>query len=215
MRTAIAVLLALNTVGVFAAWQAPEAPPPAGAPPAEANSPAVTGGKTADVRPATGSPVDPKAYVIGPEDVLYVDVWREPANSGHFVVRPDGKISLPLIGEIQAAGLTPIQLGSSIAQGLQRILTHPEVTVGVERVNSKKYFIQGEINRPGSYPLTVPTSVLEALVQAGGFREFANTKKIIILRGSERLKFNYHEVTKGKHMEQNIRIEPGDQIIVQ
>jgi polysaccharide biosynthesis/export protein len=210
MRTAIAALLALNTLGALAAWQAPEAPPPA-----EAGPPGAAPEKTANTKAlATGEPVDPKAYVIGPEDVIFVDVWREPANSGHFTVRPDGKISLPLIGEVQAAGMTPIQLGSTISQSLQRILTHPEVTVGIDRVNSKKYFIQGEINRPGSYPLVVPTTVLEALVQAGGFREFANTKKIIILRGSERLKFNYHDVTKGKHMDQNIRVEPGDQIIV-
>jgi polysaccharide biosynthesis/export protein len=159
-------------------------------------------------------PVDPKAYLIGAEDVISIRVWKEPENSGQFVVRPDGKISIPLIGEIQAAGLTPEKLSANIAQGLQKVMVHPEVTVGVEKVNSKKYFIQGEVNRPGSYPLVIDTSVLEALVNAGGFREFANTKKIVVLRGSERLKFNYHEVTKGKKMDQNIMVKPGDQIIV-
>jgi polysaccharide export outer membrane protein len=93
-------------------------------------------------------------------------------------------------------------------------MTHPEVTVGVERVNSKKYYITGEVNRPGAYPLLVPTTVLEGLVNAGGFRDFANTKKITILRGSDRLKFNYKEVTKGKKMEQNIVLQNGDEIIV-
>jgi len=131
-----------------------------------------------------------------------------------LVVRPDGKVSVPLIGEIQAAGLTPEKLSANIAEGLQKIMVHPEVTVGVERVNSKKYYIQGEVNRPGSYPLVIDTTVLEALVNAGGFREFANTKKITILRGSQRLKFNYKEVTKGKKMEQNILVKPSDQIIV-
>jgi len=158
--------------------------------------------------------VDRKAYVIGPEDVISVRVWREPDNSGSFRVRPDGRVSIPLIGEIQAAGLTPEQLSDNITKGLEKVMVRPEVTVGVEQVNSKKYYIQGEVNRPGAYPLVIPTTVLEALVNAGGFRDFANTKKIVILRGTQRLRFNYKEVTKGKKMEQNILLKPGDQIIV-
>ncbi|MFN7993359.1 MAG: polysaccharide biosynthesis/export family protein [Bryobacteraceae bacterium] len=175
---------------------------------------------TADVKagpektPSTGEPIDPKAYIIGPEDVLAVTVWREPGNSGQFTVRPDGKISLPLVGAIQAAGITPEQLSASIGQALEKVLQHPEVTVGVEKVNSKKYYINGEINKPGAYPLVVPTTVLEALVNAGGFKDFANTKKITILRGAETFKFNYNEVSKGKKMEQNIQLRPGDQIFV-
>ena len=176
---------------------------PAGNPPADTQPPAST--KTA---------VDPHAYVIGAEDVISIRVWREPENSGNFVVRPDGKVSVPLVGEIQAAGLTPEKLSESIAASLERVMVHPEVTVGVEKVNSKKYYIQGEVNKPGSYPLVIPTTVLEALVNAGGFREFANTKKIVILRGSERLKFNYKQVTHGKDMVQNILLKPDDQIIV-
>ena len=170
--------------------------------------------KTEVKAPVGAAPVDPKAYVIGPEDVLRIQVWREQELSGLFSVRPDGKISMPLVGEIQAAGITPVKLGDSIAEGLGKVMTHPEVTVGVEKVNSKKYYIQGEINKPGAYPLVIPTTVLEALVNAGGFRDFANSKKIVVLRGSERLKFNYHEVTKGKKMDQNILLQPGDQIIV-
>jgi polysaccharide biosynthesis/export protein len=180
-------------------------------------SPAAPAAKTAkaDAKVAAGgAPVDLKAYVIGPEDVLKIQVWREPELSGTFAVRPDGKISLPLVGEIEAAGVTPEKLSDGIKQGLEKVMTHPEVTVGVEQVNSKKYYIQGEINKPGSYPLVIPTTVLEALVNAGGFRDFANTKKIIVLRGNQRLKFNYKEVTKGKKMEQNILLQPGDQIIV-
>lgn len=213
MRTVILVagLLSLTPHGALVARQAPAAPAPAA--PAAAAQPAAPV-KATEGKPATGLAVDPKAYVIGPEDVLSVNVWREPGNSGQFVVRPDGRIAIPLVGEVQAAGLTPERLSAAIAEGLQKVMTHPEVTVGVERVNSKKYFIQGEINRPGAYSLAVPTSVLEALVNAGGFRDFANTKKIVILRGSERLKFNYHEVSKGKNMEQNIPLQPGDQIIV-
>jgi len=186
---------------------APSSPEPA----------AKTDGETAVAKtapPSPAAPVDPKAYIIGAEDVISIRVWREPENSGQFTVRPDGKISVPLLGEIQAAGLTPERLSVSIAEGLQKVMVHPEVTVGVERVNSKKYYIQGEVMKPGGYPLVIDTTVLEALVNAGGFREFANTKKIIILRGSERIKFNYHDVTKGKKMEQNILVKPGDQIIV-
>jgi polysaccharide export outer membrane protein len=195
------MLIAIITTALLAA-QAPAAAP------AAQNS--VSDAKA----PVGAAPVDPKAYIIGPEDLLSVRVWREPELSGQFPVRPDGKISLPLVGEVQAAGITPESLGASIALGLGKVMTHPEVTVGVDRVNSKKYFIQGEINKPGSYPLTVPTTVLEALVNAGGFRDFANTKKIVILRGSQRLKFNYREVTKGKKMEQNILLQNGDQLIV-
>ncbi len=215
MRTAtyVPVLLTLICCGVLAGQQsAPVQHPPAGQP--EPAAQAATN-HTPQPKTAVGAAtVDPKAYVIGAEDVISIRVWREPENSGTFNVRPDGKVSVPLLGEIQAAGLTPEQLSENIATGLQKVMVHPEVTVGVERVNSKKYFIQGEVNRPGAYPLVIDTTVLEALVNAGGFREFANTKKIVILRGSDRLKFNYHEVTKGKKMEQNILVKPGDQIIV-
>jgi polysaccharide biosynthesis/export protein len=212
-------LLVAGFCGVLAAQQSTTpvqkaVPPTATAP--ETVEPAKTVPET--VEPAktapTGVAVDPKAYLIGAEDVISIRVWKEPENSGQFVVRPDGKVSVPLLGEIQAAGMTPEQLSISIATGLQKFMVHPEVTVGVEKVNSKKYFIQGEVNRPGSYPLVIDTTVLEALVNAGGFREFANTKKIVILRGTERMKFNYREVTKGKKMDQNILVKPGDQIIV-
>lgn len=161
------------------------------------------------------APVDPKAYVIGAEDVIMVRVWREPELSGQYMVRPDGKISIPLVNEIQAAGLTPERLSAAVVEGLTKYMTRPEVTVSVMTVNSRKYYIQGEVQRPGAYPLVVPTTVLEALVNAGGFKEFANSKKITVLRhGSERHKFNYKEVTHGKHVEQNIVLQPGDQIIV-
>jgi len=210
-------MLALGVCGMLAAQQPASQPP---APPAQTapGQPETAGAGTqpaADAKPVVpGAPVDPKAYIIGAEDVISIRVWHEPENSGQFVVRPDGKVSVPLVGEIQAAGLTPEKLSANIAESLQRIMVHPEVTVGVERVNSKKYYIQGEVNRPGSYPLVIDTTVLEALVNAGGFRDFANTKKIVILRGAQRLKFNYHEVTHGKKMEQNILVKPGDQIIV-
>jgi polysaccharide export outer membrane protein len=222
MRTVISVptAMALAFCGMLIAQQpTPQAAPPATATtsqtdPANAGT-AVPATAVTEPKPVTApAPVDPKAYLIGAEDVISIRVWKEPENSGQFVVRPDGKISIPLIGEVQAAGLTPEKLSESIATGLQKVMVHPEVTVGVEKVNSKKYYIQGEVNKPGSYPLVIDTTVLEALVNAGGFREFANSKKIVILRGSDRLKFNYREVTKGKKMEQNILVKNGDQIIV-
>jgi len=119
------------------------------------------------------------------------------------------------VNEIQASGLTPKQLEKALTDGLAKFINQPEVTVQVTTVNSRKYYIQGEVQRPGAYPLVVPTTVLEALVNAGGFREFANTKKITVLRnGRERMRFNYKDVTRGKHPEQNIQLQPGDQIIV-
>jgi polysaccharide export outer membrane protein len=203
MRRHLVLLTLLAGIGCWPVWgQAPESSQPEAAPP------------VVEAKDAEKSKIDPKNYVIGPEDILFVAVWREPELSGQRAVRPDGKISLQLIGEVQAAGLTPEQLGANVAEGLSKYMTRPEVTVGLQQVNSKKYFISGEVLRPGAYPLLNQTTVLQALVNAGGFRDFANTKKIIILRGDERFKFNYKEVIKGKRMEQNILLQNGDQIII-
>src|SRR2546426_5533554 len=128
--------------------------------------------------PFTGPAVDPKSYTIGPEDVLYVRVWREPDLPGPVSVSPDGKISMQLINEVQAAGKTPEQLTSAITQSLGKYMNHPEVNVQVATVNSKKYFISGEVLRPGAFPLAVPTRVMEALIQAGGFRDFQDQENI-------------------------------------
>lgn len=164
--------------------------------------------------PETGAGVDPTSFVIGPEDVLFIRVWRDNDFSGPAVVRPDGRITMPLIGEIPAAGSTPAQLGGVIAEKLVKYINKPDVTVIVQSVNSKKYYITGEVNSGGAFPLVVKTTVLEALGKAGGFREFANVRKIVILRNGKRIPFNYKEVTQGKKMEQNIILEPGDYIIV-
>ncbi len=158
--------------------------------------------------------VDPNKYLIGPEDVLFIKTWREPDFTFLAVVRPDGKITIPLVGEAQASQQTPIQLTKTIADLLTKIINSPDVNVFVQEVRSKKYYIDGEVNRPGSFPLITPTTILEALSNANGFREFARPKKIKILRGSAILKFNWNEVTAGKKMEQNIFVENGDHIIV-
>lgn len=162
----------------------------------------------------TAAPVDPKNYEIGPEDILAIRVWREPELTTGVQVRPDGKITMALIGELQAAGNTPEQLKEKIIEKYSEFINKPEVMVSVQSVQSRRYYITGEVGRTGAFPLIVPTTVLEALTNAGGFKEFANTKKITILRKGQILKFNYNEVTKGKKMQQNIFVESGDYIIV-
>ena len=160
------------------------------------------------------APVDPRTYVIGPEDILNVEVWREPDFTKQHAVRPDGKITIPLIGDVQSAGLTPERLAAQLAVALKEYINDPQVTVAVQQVNSKKYSITGGVNKPGSYPLVVPTRVFDALSQAGGFREFADKKHIVIVRGDQRIPFNWEEVVKGKKLVQNIFLENGDTIIV-
>jgi len=201
-------LLAIALPGLFlvVAAQQQQAPPPS-----PAQAPATSGTEPASVVPA---PVDPKTYKVGAEDVLMVRVWREPELSGPQVVRPDGKFSLPLIGEVEAAGLTPVEISAAIIKTLEKFIQRPEVLVSVQQVNSKRFYISGEVNRPGVFPLVVPTTIMQALTMAGGFRDFANTKKIVIMRGTERIPFNYKDVIKGKKLEQNILLESGDHIIV-
>jgi polysaccharide biosynthesis/export protein len=166
--------------------------------------------------PGTGVPVgvDPKAYVLGAEDVVAIRVWREPDLSGPQAIRPDGKITLPMVGEVQAGGLSPEQLSETLTKRFSEFINRPEIVVTVQAVRSKRYYITGEVNRPGVFPLPVPTTVLEALTQAGGFRDFSNPKKITIMRGDKRIKFNYKEVIKGKNLAQNILLESGDYIVV-
>ncbi len=155
------------------------------------------------------------AYVIGPEDLLYVRVWGNAELSGTVSVGPDGMISLQLIDEVKASGLTPHQLEVELAQRLKKFIVEPEVNVQVLRVNSRTYIILGDgVNRPGIYPLTRPMSVLEALIAGGGFSPFAKKNKIYVLRGTTRFPFNWNDVSKGKKLEQNIQIQNGDQIYV-
>ncbi len=159
--------------------------------------------------------VNPQTYLIGPEDVLSVRVWKQPEASGRVPVRPDGRISLPLVNDVQAAGQTPDQLARRVSEALKRFLTEADVAVVVEQVNSKKFYVMGEVTRPGAYPLLAPTSVLQALTAAGGFRDFANTRKIQVVKGAgRRVLFDYNAVVKGKKAEQNVWLEPGDTILV-
>ena len=203
VRLAAAILL------TGAAWGQPK--------PANPNPPPIPEKVEAPKAPGVGptvAPIDPKTYLIGPEDIINVDVWREEAFSKAHAVRPDGKITIPLIGDVQAAGLTPERLAGQLAVALKEYINDPQVTVSVQQVNSKKYFITGGVNKTGSYPLVVPTRVFDALSQAGGFRDFANKKDIVIVRGDRRIKFNWEEVVKGRKLEQNIYLENGDTIYV-
>jgi len=160
------------------------------------------------------SPVDPNTYRIGPEDVLFIRVWKEPEFSGAVQVRPDGKFTLPIVGDIVASGLTPIELAARVTEALKTQIKEPEVMVALQSVQSKKYYITGEVNRSGIFQLVIPVTVLEALTNAGGFKEFAKKNKITIVRGTERIKFNFNEVIKGKKLEQNIMVKDGDYIVV-
>jgi polysaccharide export outer membrane protein len=165
------------------------------------------------------SRVDNKTYVIGENDVLEVDVWKDKEISRTVPVRPDGKISLPLIGEIQASGMTPLQLQDDLAQRLKSFIANPQVAVIVTDPRSHHFNIMGEVAKPGTYPLSQSTTVLDAISAAGGFRDFAKETKIYVLRtmpggNQERLPFNYKDAIKGKNPEKNVLLKPGDTVVV-
>jgi polysaccharide biosynthesis/export protein len=178
-----------------------------------------------NAQPATPKPdtTDAKGhdngYIIGNDDVLSINVWKETEISRSVPVRSDGKISLPLVGEVQAAGSTPLKLEQDISTKLKSYIAEPEVTVIVQQVNSQKFNILGLVNRPGSYPIANTPTILDAIAIAGGFRDFAKQKAIYVLRqnpdGSQkRIPFNYRDVVKGKNPEQNIKVLPRDTIVV-
>ena len=164
-----------------------------------------------------GVPTTPD-YVIGPDDVLTVIVWRDKDMSGEVAVRPDGKISLPLVNDVQAAGLTPDQLRAQVTEAMTKFVEEPNVTVVVKAINSRKIFVTGQVGKPGPYPLMGTMSVMQALSLAGGVLEYADTENISILRNAggkqDSFRFNYKEVTKRKNLKQNIELKPGDTIVV-
>jgi polysaccharide export outer membrane protein len=168
--------------------------------------------------PPPSTQVNDNNYVIGPEDVLNVNVWKEPEVSGSVPVRPDGKISLPLLNDVQAAGLTPMQLMNELTEKLKKFITDPRVTVTVSTINSRKVYVLGEVARPGAVPLAPEMTVLQALTSAGGPTPYAKATKMYILRkenGSQnKLAFNYKEVVKGKNVEQDVVLKPGDTVVV-
>jgi polysaccharide export outer membrane protein len=171
------------------------------------------------VTSANSTMVGKDHYLIGNEDVLAINVWKEPDVSRMVPVRSDGKISLPLIGEVQAAGKTPKELENEIAKGLRDYISEPEVTVIVQESKSRRFSILGQVQRPGSYLLTGDMRVLDAIAMAGGFRDFAKVKNIRILRQQAEgkqtsLLFNYKDAVKGTNPGQNVELEPKDTIYV-
>ena len=158
-------------------------------------------------------------YKIGTDDILTISVWKEPDLSRDVPVRSDGKISLPLVGELQAAGQTPSQLEQDITAGLRNYITEPQVTVIVRQNNSEKFNVLGQVGKPGSYPYFSGTTVVDAIAVAGGFRDFAKRKSVYVVRqgasGQElRLPFNYDQYIKGKSTSQNIKLQPHDTVVV-
>lgn len=207
----VCAVLLLGATSVLAQTQgqpAPAANPPTAAPPAAA----------AAAAPRPTDPVLPPGYVIGTDDVLSIMFWKDKDMSADAQVRPDGRIALPLINEVQAAGLTPEQLREKITEESRKYMEDANITVVVRQINSRKVFITGEVNRPGPYPLTAKTTVIQLISMAGGLREYADSKKIVIMRSengkSTSLKFNYKDVTAGKNLEQNIELKPGDTVVV-
>ena len=174
--------------------------------------------KPDDVPGAQAPTANDPTYVIAPEDVLNINVWKESDVSGSVPVRPDGKISLPLLNDVQAAGLTPMQLANSLAEKFKQYITDPKVSVTVATVNSRKVYVLGQVGHPGAVVLTPDMTVLQALTTAGGPTVYAKTSKMYILRNESgkqtRLDFNYKEVVKGRDANQNVPMKPGDTLVV-
>jgi len=160
---------------------------------------------------------DPR-YVIGAQDVLDISVWKDPELTRQVPVRPDGKISLPLLNDVQAAGLTPEQLRDQIATGLKKFMADPVVTVIVSQINSQRVYVTGEVVRAGAYPLLPQMTILQAISSAGGFTQFANTKRIFMFRTVDgkqvNFPFDYRDVIHGKNTAENVELKAGDTIVV-
>jgi len=172
-------------------------------------------GASAQAATAAGKDTD---YVIGAEDVLHVNVWKEPDMTVTVPVRPDGKISLPLINDVKAAGLTPIALQEDLTERLKKFITNPQVTVVVTAINSKRVFVVGEVMRPGAISMMPGMTALQAITTAGGLSQFANAKKIFVLRTEngvpEKLPFRYNDVIKGENLKDDVPLKAGDTIVV-
>ena len=219
LRGALAVCLVSLLFVPFSlvAQEKKESAPPSASPAEPAVPPAAAAAKAAndELHRQAGEPVDPNTYIIGSEDILQVEVWGQPNLTRPVTVRPDGMITLPLLkSDLKAGGITPKQLKDLITKAYEEFIIKPEVMISVAAVNSKFYYISGEVGRPGQYPLVTAKTVMQALTIAGGLREFAKKKDIVIRRGPKRYSFNYGDVIKGKNLQQDIYLESGDMIYV-
>jgi len=205
----VCVMTIAGAMPAFAQAQAP-------APQKPATSPAPAEPPPAVLRP-TNLAV-PGNYVIGTDDVLGIVYWRDKEMSTDARVRPDGRISIPLINEVQAAGLTPEELQKKITEESTKFMEDASITIVVREINSLRVFITGEVTKPGPYPITSATTVMQLISMAGGLKEYANSKNIMIMRKETdkqiSLKFNYKEVASGKNLKQNIELKPGDTVVV-
>jgi len=204
------IFLLLFAIAFMHAQQVPAGPPP----PPPSDAPKSAPDKTTPAPKSEGGAAVSSDYKIGPADVLKIYVWDEDKFSGLFTVDQDGKFVFPLVGNLVAGDQTTAQVKDTVTKALEKYVQRPRVDVTVDQVGSKKYYLNGMINHPGEYLLTTPTTILQAISKAGGLQDFANEKKIYILRGSTKIPFNYKEVSQGKHMEQNILIQAGDQLFV-
>jgi polysaccharide export outer membrane protein len=222
IRASLAVGVLLGVVGTVSGQQPPAATPPP-RPPAQAPSPDGTPPTRPPAQvppPALPAGVTPPAdYVIGAQDILTIVFWRDKDMNAEVTVRPDGKISLPLINEIQAAGLTPEQLRAKIAEAATKYIEDPTASVVVKEIRSRNVFITGAVSKPGTYPLVGDMNVLQLIALAGGLTEWADTKNIVVIQtenGKPKYsKFNYNDVIKQKHLEQNVLLKPNDTVVVQ
>jgi polysaccharide biosynthesis/export protein len=200
----------------------PAAPPATAAPPttspASPTKPGSPPANAAPVDPAKKAVVPPPGYVIGADDLLSIVFWREKDLSADVMVRPDGKISVPLLNDVEAAGLTPEQLRDRLMTQAQRLVEDANVTVVVRAINSRRVYITGQVARPGPYPLTGPMTVLQLIAIAGGVLEYADAEEILIMRYENgvpsNFQFNYKEVIRQKNLKQNIELRPGDTVVV-
>jgi polysaccharide export outer membrane protein len=214
----LCVALSIGAAGAVLAQETPTSPPSLPQVPDQQNSaqpgPSRPGEDRRPVPSPGGEPVNSSSYKIGAADILNVHVWNESQFSGPVTVHQDGMFTMPLVGDLKAGGMTPVEVEEEVSKALTKYVKQPLVTITVQQVGSKQYYMDGQIMKPGEYPLVVPTTILESISKAGGPQLFANTKKIYVLRGSKQIKFNLKDVLHGKHMDQNINLEPGDHVVI-
>lgn len=183
---------------------------------AKHDSEPVASADTRAIAPAP-SPSDSSQFLIGPADVLRINVWKNPELSQTVTVTPDGFVSLPLLGDVHVAGMTANQIAQGLSTKLQSFVVSPQVTVSIVDIRSRQVYVLGQVGKPGGFPLVAPLNVLQLIAQAGGLTNYANRKAIVILRpqanGTQKLTFNYNNVVHGD-AKQNITLQPGDTVVV-
>lgn len=217
VRTWIPLVVALVAAPAIASAQVAPQPARPATPQGGAVAPGPAPRTPTSTTASTGMPT-PTDYVIGPDDVLGIVFWRDTEMTGDVTVRPDGNITLPLLRDIKAAGLRPDELREAITKAASKLIADPNVSVVVRQINSRNVFITGQVARPGAYPVSGQMDVVQLITVAGGLNEYADSGDISILRTENgkttRLRFNYGEVMRGKKLEQNVVLRPGDRVMV-